>query len=134
MLSKRAVCGSRMEESFGSQQQNLSCRTTGLYYVAAEAGFGCCREENLGSLQIELANKKTMRLAQLRQFARAVSWAQANCWCCCILPRGCRQCQQLNLSDIGLFNPWAGQSLADSPPFRWHLLVLSDSIYVGVML
>ena len=31
------------------------------------------REEDLGSLQIELANKKTLRLAQLRQFARIVS-------------------------------------------------------------
>ena len=30
------------------------------------------REEDLGSLQIELANKKTLRLAQLRQFARIV--------------------------------------------------------------
>ncbi len=31
------------------------------------------REEDLGSLQIELANKKTLRLAQLRQFVRIVS-------------------------------------------------------------
>lgn len=31
------------------------------------------REEDLGGLQIELANKKTLRLAQLRQFARIVS-------------------------------------------------------------
>lgn len=30
------------------------------------------REEDLGSLQIELANKKTLRLAQLRQFVRIV--------------------------------------------------------------
>lgn len=34
------------------------------------------REEDLGSLQIELANKKTLRLAQLRQFARVVSFEQ----------------------------------------------------------
>ena len=34
------------------------------------------REEDLGSLQIELANKKTLRLAQLRQFARVVSCLQ----------------------------------------------------------
>lgn len=32
------------------------------------------REEDLGSLQIELANKKTLRLAQLRQFARIVRY------------------------------------------------------------
>ena len=43
------------------------------------------REEDLGSLQIELANKKTLRLAQLRQFARIVShhWTMASsmtCW------------------------------------------------------
>ncbi len=31
------------------------------------------REEDLGSLQIELANKKTLRLAQLRKFVRIVS-------------------------------------------------------------
>ena len=36
------------------------------------------REETLGSLQIELANKKTLRLAQLRQFARVVRQTAAS--------------------------------------------------------
>ena len=37
------------------------------------------REEDLGSLQIELANKKTLRLAQLRQFARIVGYPTLHC-------------------------------------------------------
>lgn len=37
------------------------------------------REEDLGSLQIELANKKTLRLAQLRQFARIVGYPSLIC-------------------------------------------------------
>lgn len=31
------------------------------------------REERLGNLQIELSNNKSLRLSQLRQFARVVS-------------------------------------------------------------
>ena len=31
------------------------------------------REERLGSLKLELSNRKTMRLGQLRKFARPVS-------------------------------------------------------------
>ena len=31
------------------------------------------REEKLGALQVELGNKKTVRLSQLRSFARVVS-------------------------------------------------------------
>ena len=43
------------------------------------------REEDLGGLQIELANKKTLRLAQLRQFARIVSFCRfVRSMCVCV--------------------------------------------------
>ena len=60
------------------------------------------REEDLGSLQIELANKKTLRLAQVRQIARIVSRLCCHSDCDC----SCRQTDAFT-SDLACITAWA---------------------------
>ena len=56
------------------------------------------REEDLGSLQIELANKKTLRLSQLRQFARIVRVPPAAC--ASIMLQSCKAMPMLGYMQI----------------------------------